>query len=267
MIYQDQWTKEHLSTCDKQLVVAVDHGLSFPNMPGLENPFEILKKVAINPAVDGIIATPGIYRQAERQHVDLSKFNRLIPLNCVKQEGNHIVEHEIVITPDEAMTCQPDCFKFFFNIYQDNAELMRNLLDISLIANDAHRLGVSSLAEIMFWNNDEYLDPARQEYLLYEGCRMAMEVGIDVLRVSAALVPDSMNKLIDQIQLPTFIIGGSKNVTPEDFLDDVVQMKKMNICGVMFGRNIWQSANVDYTINSIHCIFKSNMKSQERLKE
>lgn len=78
MIYQDQWTKGQLNTCDKQLVVAVDHGLSFRNMPGLECPLEIIKKLINNPAVDGIIATPGIYHQAEKQKLDLSKIKRLI---------------------------------------------------------------------------------------------------------------------------------------------------------------------------------------------
>lgn len=256
MKFQDHWTRGQLSTSEKQLIVAVDHGLSFPNMPGLEQPLEIIRKVLTKPSVDGIIATPGMYRQAERHKIDLSGLNRLIALDCVKQEGTTIVQREVVFTPDEVMGYHPDCFKFFFNIYQDKAELMRNLKDIARIAKDARRLGVSSLAEIMFWNNDEYLDTSKQEDLLYQGCRMAMELGVDALKVSADVPPAAMNTIIDRIQLPTFILGGSRNIKSDGFFEDVAQMNKMNICGVMFGRNIWQSMDMDVTIDGIDSILK-----------
>ena len=55
----------------KEIVVAIDHGLSFPETVGLERPIDLLRELISLPEVDGLIATAGMYRQAERNGIDL----------------------------------------------------------------------------------------------------------------------------------------------------------------------------------------------------
>lgn len=252
MRYKDVWTRGPLCTEEKQLIVAIDHGMSFPGMPGLERPVELLQKIVGLPEVDGVIASPGIYRQAENLGIDLSGLNRLITLDCVKMEGGRVLQREMVITPEAAMAYRPDCFKFFFNVYADSHELMRNLKEMSRVADDARRLHVSSLAEIMFWNNPEFEAPEAQERLLYEGCRMAMETGVDSLKIQVIGPADRMNRLIDAIQLPTFILGGCKRDDESEFLRSVAQMGQLHICGLMLGRNVWQSDHMNRILQTVH---------------
>lgn len=252
MRYKDTWTRGQLQTEKKQLIVAIDHGLSFPGMPGLEDPISLLPRIAQNPLVDGIIATAGVYRQADLLGIDVSHLNRLITLDCVKMNGERLAEREIVLSPEEVMAYRPDCYKFFFNMYSDSGELMRNIRDITKIASEGHRLGVSSLAEIMFWNCPEADDPDKRRQLLYEGCRMAFEAGIDTLKIPAIDTPDVMNQILAPFGLPTFILGGSKSETPDAYFAAVAEMKKMNICGLMLGRNVWQSPDMDATLSGIH---------------
>ena len=252
MRYKDIWTRGPLCTEKKQLIVAIDHGMSFPGMPGLERPIELLRTIVQIPEVDGVIATPGVYRQADNLGIDLSGLNRLITLDCVKMENDRIIQREMVITPEDAMAYRPDCFKFFFNVYADSRELMRNLKDMSRVANDARRLGVSSLAEIMFWNNTNFEAPERREQMLYEGCRMAMETGIDMLKIQVVGPAETMNRLIDSIELPTFILGGCKRDNEGEFIRSVSQMGTMHICGLMLGRNVWQSAHIADTLRAVH---------------
>ena len=62
--------------------------------------------------------------------------------------------------------------------------------------------------------------------------------------------------LITQVQLTIFILGGCKRVTSDELFEDVTKLKKIDICGVMFGRNIWQNTNIDTTIDGVSRILK-----------
>lgn len=257
MKYKDVWTRGPLQTEVKQLIVAIDHGLSFPGMPGLEKPMELLSNIAHNPIVDGVIANAGIYRQAQQCDINLSHLNRIITLDCVKMNGERLSAREMVLSPQEAMPYHPDCFKFFFNMYSDTQELMRNLKDIAKVAAEAKKLGVSTLAEIMFWNCDAFENEENRSRLLYEGCRMAFEVGIDALKIAAIATSEEINTIISAFGLPVFILGGSKSESEEAYLQSVANMKSMNICGLMLGRNVWQNPHMDRTLEGIYRVLNN----------
>ena len=60
-----------------EIVVAIDHGLSFPETVGLERPIDLLRELVSLPEVDGLIATAGMYRQAERNGIDLGQYRTI----------------------------------------------------------------------------------------------------------------------------------------------------------------------------------------------
>lgn len=243
-----RWTRGPLTPADKQVVVAIDHGLSFPDMPGLERPQALLASLAGNPNVGGLIAAPGVYRHARRWGVDLNHMNRLITVDYLVQSGDTLTAREMFISPEEAADYQPDCYKMFFNIYSDKADLMRNIHDFSRFAAAGRRLGVSCLAEVLFFNNSEALDGAKkQAEQLYFGCRTAMELGADVLKIPLIEDKERIFEIIDKLGVPTFILGGAK-VGSDSFVDAMRALGRLPVCGVMLGRNIWQSADMDHTI-------------------
>ncbi len=245
------WTRGPLTPKDKQVIVAIDHGLSFPDMPGLEQPQPLLHSLACNPHVSGLIASPGIYRQARRWGVDLTHMNRLITVDYLVQDGDRLAAREMFISPEGAADYEPDCYKMFFNIYSDKADLMRNIHDFSRFAAAGRRLGVSCLAEVLFYNNSEVLGGAKQRAeQLYFGCRTAMELGADVLKIPLIEDSERIFEIIDKLGVPTFILGGAK-ADSDCFVDAMRALGRLPVCGVMLGRNIWQSADMDRTIASV----------------
>lgn len=241
------WTRGALGL-GKQVIVAIDHGLSFPDMPGLERPMELLFRLAADPNVSGIIAAPGIYRQARRWGIDLKDMNRLITVDYLVQDGAHLIAREMFLTPGDAADYQPDCYKMYFNIYSDKAELLRNIHDFSRFAAEGRRLGISCLAEVMFFDNHEFAQsPKKQAELLYWGCRTAMEVGADVLKVPLIEDRERLSEVIDKLGVPTFILGGAK-ADGESFVGAMRELSKLPVSGVMLGRNIWQSEDMTGTI-------------------
>lgn len=134
----------------KELFVAIDHGLSFPETVGLERPVELLQKLAFLPEVDGFIATSGMYRQAKRQGLDLSRLVKLITVDCViADEQGGLAQRKTVVTPEYAASLGVDTYKMFLNIYEDPQQLMDNIQDLSRFIMAGKTTGVTTLAEII----------------------------------------------------------------------------------------------------------------------
>lgn len=235
----------------RQLYVAIDHGLSFADMPGLERPLELLARLAAHSEVDGLIASPGIYRQAKRQHIDLSAMKRLITVDYVAMEGETLTDREIILSPEEAADYDPHCYKMFFNIYDDTKERIRNIREFSRFASAGQRLGVASLAEVLFFNNRAFQDRKTQAAELFKGCRMAMETGADALKIPLIEDGEAIAEIIDRLGLPTFILGGGKIGAADTWQRQVRSMCALPISGLMFGRNVWQSEDMDRQIHEI----------------
>jgi DhnA family fructose-bisphosphate aldolase class Ia len=253
--YAISWTKGKLTDQSKQLIVALDHGMSFPDIQGLERPLDTLKSVLADKNVDGIIAAPGVYRQAENMGLALEDINRLITVDFVatKQVGELtcLAEREIILDPEEAGNYRPDCFKMFFNVYSDKKEMIRNARDLSRFAVVGRRLHISCLAEVVFFGNEAFLDPDRQAEELYNGCRTAMEVGADVLKIPIIKDTKAMCDIIEKLQMPTFLLGGMKQPTRKGLTDSLKSLNEMPICGLMFGRNVWQCSDMQGVISQI----------------
>lgn len=236
----------------KELIVAVDHGLSYPNMPGLGDPVGLLQRIAAIEGVHGVIATPGLYRQAERCGISLEHLWRLITVDCVCQaNAAELSQREIIITPDDAAAYRPHAYKMFLNLYDDQAELMRNIKDLSRFVAAGQRLGIKTLAEIMFFGNTRFADPAEQARELCRGCRIAMELGADYLKVPMIDDLNALAEMIDRLRLPTYILGGASNHDSGALTKAVGQLKALPIRGLMFGRSLWQQENLEDRIAMI----------------
>jgi fructose-bisphosphate aldolase, class I len=240
-------------TSKKELFVAIDHGLSFPEIPGLEQPFSLLRTIAQSDCVDGLIASAGIYRQAERQGISLAHLSRMITVDyvCMGQPGGtqELTRRVMVTTPEEAAQYRPDGYKMFFNIYDDNDLLINNALDFSRFAAAGKRLGIQALAEVLFYDNTHFKEEKTQAAELMRGCRIAMELGADLLKIPLIRDHDTIAEIATTLGLPVYILGGSDDHAT--FLNELKSISHLPISGLMVGRNIWQCQNVDQRIREI----------------
>ncbi len=238
---------------DKQLFIAIDHGLSFPGMPGLQQPLPLLRTIAQSESVDGIIASAGIYRQAEKMHISLEHLTRMITVDyvCVNQvKGAQVLtERTAILDPEEAASYRPDGFKLFLNIYEDDKLLIDNIKDFSRFASAGKRLGIQALAEVLFYNNTRFSDPKKQAAELLRGCRIAMELGADILKIPMIRDHEAIARIIESLGLPVYILGGSDDHVT--FLNEIKSISRLPISGVMVGRNAWQGEDTVSRIREI----------------
>lgn len=242
----------------KELFVAIDHGLSFPEMTGLEHPVELLRELVSLPDVDGLIATPGLYRQAERNAIILDSLKRMITVDCVMEDRTgQLVQRKTVITPEDAASFRPDAYKMFLNIYEDQRELMENIRDLSLFIAAGRRLGIATLAEIVFFGNTRFIDLSTQAGELFRGCRIAMELGADMLKVPLIGDVDALTEIIDRIKLPTYLLGGSASLPLDEILKLIAGLSSLPVRGLMFGRNLWQNSDMTERVRRISQCLKA----------
>lgn len=250
-----------------RLVVAIDHGLSFPQMPGLGAPLDIVRHIAGNPQVDGIIASYGVLVQAQRLGIDLDHKTRLVVVDYVDPRENPdgtsaLPQREIMVKPEEIAHSGAHCYKLFLNIYDDPRELYRNCRDLERFATYGNVHGVSTLAELMFYGNSRFRDPATRAAELLKGCRLAMELGADVLKIPSIPELEVIEEIAATIQLPIYMMGGSKCADHAEFLTHLKQLTQHPIDGLMFGRNIWQAEDLGGIIGDI---YRTIQKDEVRL--
>ena len=255
------WAGKTVTPKLKQLIVAIDHGLSFADIEGLEYPIDIIERLAANKDVDGVIASAGIYKQAERLEIDLSGKARLLTVDYVAMNKNtqgheQLSQRHIVIEPEEAVYLNPDAFKMFLNIYEDNDLLIDNIRDFERFATCGARHGIATLAEVLFYGNESFVNKRTQSAELLRGCRLAMELGADILKIPIVDDFEVIGEVVDRLRLPTFVLGGSKYKDNQEFLNDIRQISNLPVCGIMFGRNVWQSNDMEGTIRDIASILR-----------
>lgn len=239
----------------KQLFIAIDHGLSFPILEGLEKPFDILKVISDHPEIDGLIASLGVFRQAKKLGIDLADKTRLVLVDYValkeKDGVSYLDQREMIVKPEETEIVAPHCFKMFLNLYEDDKQLYRNCRDVERFTVYGANHGVNTLAEIMFYGNKAFADPATREAELMRGCRIAMELGADALKIPYIPNSNIVEEISNSLKLPIYMLGGQKNEDREAFKSQLREMSKQKIDGFMFGRNVWQSDDMEKTIEEI----------------
>jgi DhnA family fructose-bisphosphate aldolase class Ia len=249
------WAGRELTPRRKQLIVAIDHGLFLAEVKGLERPFDVVDGLVANPEVDGIIATVGLLKHAQRLGISLSNVVRLLTVDYVAfgpPAANQTLEvREIMVEPEATEMVQPHAFKMFLNIYDDSTLLMRNVRDVERFVAYGQRNQVATLVEVMFFGNRHFADPQTQESAFARGCRIAMEIGADALKVPMIANTEVMAQTIDDMCLPAFVLGGAKHESRELFLAELRRVARLPVCGIMFGRNVWQSPDLAGAIADI----------------
>jgi len=249
------WAGRKLSPRRKQVIVAVDHGLPLDRVEGLERPLGVMRSLASNSQVDGTIASLGLLKTCGRLGIDLSHMARILTVDYVGFQTSGAMTllstREMILEPEAAGQVQADAFKMFLNLYDESDLLMRNIKDAERFVSAAERTGVPTLLEVVFYGNRSFADPRTQPAVFTRGCRLAMELGADALKVPMIEDAAAAAEAIDSVGVPTFVLGGARWESRLALQTELCRIAALPICGVMFGRNVWQTADIDQTISDI----------------
>jgi len=113
--------------------------------------------------------------------------------------------------------------------------------------------------------NDANVEKYGVEYLQFAG-RICSELGVDIISTNYTNSPESFREVLDFVQLPVLINGGTK-VPEEAFLKMIEIVAKAGARGCLIGRNISEAQNPAGMAKAIGDVFRYGITAKEAYLE
>jgi len=159
---------------------------------------------------------------------------------------------------DEAVTLGADAVSLHVNV-GTTSDI--NMLDhLGVVTQSADLLGMPVLA-MMYARDDNGVDSKDVDSLSHVA-RIAEEGGADIAKVHSTEGGKDFDEVVQGINIPVIIAGGSKTDNFQDFLKMIENCILAGASGVSIGRNIFQAENVKEATTKVVDVVRKAMKEQ-----
>lgn len=249
----------------KALIIAVDHGIRFGPIKGIEDP-RVAVRHAREGGADAIMATPPVVEHVYEELGDMSIIARID--GGATTLGPDITLDEQVFRVEEAVEVGADAVVAFGYIGVKNE--CQQVRKLSAIAGECRRLGVPLFAEMIPREIVEHHYGRESGEISPENVALAVrvgwEVGADAIKTYYTGSPASFRKVVEASPLPVLILGGPKAEGPVNVLKMVEEAVSAGAMGAIMGRNVWQHKNPRGMVEALSAIIHEGLKAEEALK-
>lgn len=229
----------------RSFVAAIDHGVTIGVPSGAERAVEAVERVvACEP--DAVLIAPGMLAKTG----ELFAF-RGAPVPIVRADwlinDPRLTElgeaYRVLVSPTHAAHLGGEAFIMFLILgVEEGAMFADNVRAVATAAEEAHKVGLPLLVEVVAWGARTTAAGRRKDAdLLAFGCRMAAELGADAVKTEWTGDVASMRQVIEGCPAPVLVLGGPKTETPEPTLAATRGAMEAGARGVVYGRNVWQA--------------------------
>jgi DhnA family fructose-bisphosphate aldolase class Ia len=230
------------------LVVAFDHALVLGPIPGTEDPVGKIRHFA-QAGVDAVLLNLGLLRQFAQSHLDvgLPAFIGRIDWTtvwAVLQSGGGELQSRLLARPEEALRHGADAVITYMVMGTGDAGFeAKEIARTADVARECERVGIPLLVESLA-RGKQVDDPNDPKWLKLH-TRMAVELGADAIKTDYSGNSESMRTVTEACPIPILVLGGSRQGSDEDALAVVRGAVQAGAAGVFFGRNVFQSPDMD----------------------
>ncbi|NMB62316.1 MAG: hypothetical protein GYA18_08260 [Chloroflexi bacterium] len=237
------------------VVVAVDHGLYFGPLAGMIDLPSVIDKVA---GADAVLMAPGMPAHCQ------SVFSRrgapacIIRLNWGSNYAamwNYKHSHSVpMISVADAVSEGADLVIGSLSMLNpDEVEDAHNVEIFSQCVAQKRALGIPLVGELYPTGGDDK-QPEDLQDEIYIGSRIIAELGADL--VKTFYTGSGFKKIVDAIPVPVLALGAKKLPQESDALKLAAQAIEAGGRGVVFGRNVIQSAHPDRFLDALKEVVK-----------
>ncbi|WP_273846792.1 class I fructose-bisphosphate aldolase [Rubrobacter calidifluminis] len=224
-------------------VAAMDHGLVTGVRPGNERVLDTAKRL-ISCEPQGVLLSLGALERTAHLfsfHGAPSIIVRtdfLIVEERVKGLGEH---YRVLCHPEAAAARGVDAIAMFLAVGAGGELISHNARAISESVVRAHSVGMGVMVEVVTWGSRSQRGRRDPEELLW-GCRMAAELGADLIKTEYPGTRKSMRRIVEGCHpVPVLVLGGPKVGSEEALLGTTLDCMESGARGVVYGRNLWQA--------------------------
>lgn len=242
----------------RAVIVALDHGMSGV-YAGFEDPRTTLLRV-LEGEPDGVLMTPNFARRFRRvisASPELKLIIRIDFFTTSTVPGERGMEIQCQISDvEEAMEVGADAIMAFLIFGREEpGEFAANVRYIATLSKETHKRGIPLVVETAFWGKKlAGVTPEREAELLESACRVAFEIGADVIKAPYPGDRERFSRITRNSPVPILVLGGPKMGTTREVLGMVNEAMEAGARGVIFGRNIWQHESPGKMVEAIKAI-------------
>jgi DhnA family fructose-bisphosphate aldolase class Ia len=237
------------------VIVAVDHGLYFGPLPGMINLPEVIGSIA---GADGILMSPGMPAHCKEVFFKRESPRLIIRLNwapnyAAQWEYKH--SHSVMMT-SVAGAVQEGADLIIGSLTlrnPDEAEDARNVEIFSQCVAEKKALGVPMVGEVYPTGGDD-TKPEDLQDSIYIGCRMAAELGADM--VKTFYTGPKFSEIIKATPVPVLALGAKKTPREIDALRLAADAVNAGARGIVFGRNVLQAKSPEKLLDALKEVVK-----------
>ena len=229
----------------RSFITAFDHGGSLRVPPEAGGAIEVIEKI-ISGEPDGILLSPGMLKQSGHLFayrgapVPIARADWTLLDERTRDLGEH---YRVICSPDEASALGAGAMVMYLILGpQEGSQFSDNVQAIARAANEANRVGLPFIVEATLWGS-RMADKKDPDLLAY-ACRMASELGADIIKTEYTGDPETMRDVVDACPVPVLTLGGAKGGSVADVLENARGAIEGGARGLIFGRNVWQADDV-----------------------
>ena len=218
----------------RTVILPVDHGTMLGRVAGLEDPARMISTFLALPC-DGFLLAPGVTVRTASMFARRSAPARLLTIDTYwrGQSGAHV----LTTTLERAAALGVDAVKVLMPWDVSPEERAARAELIGRVIADAEPFGLPVMVEPICLAAPRPEEATRIEA---DGCRMAAELGADIIKVMAPDDPEVLSDWCAELGLPIVILGGPAAGTAEDLSEMVERSVAAGARGIVIGRRVWQ---------------------------
>lgn len=219
----------------RTVILPVDHGTMLGRVSGLEDPTRMIETF-MPLGCDGFLLGPGVAARTAPMFASRSAPARLLTIDTYWRGSSH-AEHVLMTSVERAAALGVDAVKVLMPWDVPPQERAARADLIGRVITAAEPYGLPVMLEPICLRSPRPQDATQIEA---DGCRMAAELGADIIKVMAPDDPAVLTDWCSELGVPLVILGGPAAGTPEDLLEMVEGAIGAGARGITIGRRVWQ---------------------------
>jgi class I fructose-bisphosphate aldolase len=219
----------------RTVVLPVDHGTVLGRIDGLEDPVGTLERFA-NLRADGFLFGPGLAKRTVELFAHRGAQARLLTVDAYMRDGDGgatAVSGRVRL----AAALGVDAVKVLMPWDESARDRVAVLRVISEIVEAAEEYGLPVMAEPIVLELERGPEAVALEG---DACRIAAEMGVDILKVAYPGDPELLSAWCSELRIPVVMLGGPRGGTTDDLVSFVSDAIGAGASGILIGRNVWQ---------------------------
>jgi len=257
MVFGKQVRTNRITVNGRMLCIPMDHSFTVGPIQGLENPEEMIIKVAKGGAT-AFLVHKGIIKSLKKpvstgmiMHASASTHISLAPNRKV-----------LCASVLEGVRLGADAISIHVNMgSKEEPEMLEQL---GMVADQCDEYEIPFIA-MMYPRGENIKDPSDPEVVAHVA-RVGAESGADIVKTVYTGDPKSFREVVRKCPVPVVLAGGAKIETDAEILklaDDVMEAGAM---GVTFGRNVFQHRDPTLIVRALRKIVIERSSVQEAME-